>query len=861
MLCKTFFPDQTLFFMPRLILLTFGLLTGLSLFSQQKIQSPSEYIKQYGKQHSFHHQVTDYINYIDGQSDMVITKKIGESYQGRPLQLIFVSTRENLNDLENIRLTNLQNTGLSTQKPAAINEKALVWCSFGVHGNEAGTTESVANILYQLVSGVDSRTTEWLKNTVVIIDPSLNPDGYDRYVHFLKNASGNRTHPGVTHREHMEPWPSGRYNHYMFDMNRDWAWQIQKESRERVIAYNQWMPHVHADFHEMGYNSNYYFAPAAEPYHSFMSAFQRDFQVEIGKNHASYFDKKGWLYWTREVFDLLYPSYGDTYPCYSGAIGMTYEQAGNSSSGRAIQLENGDTLTIRDKIDHNTVVALSTIEISSKNAAKLLTNFKTYYTESYQSPKGKYKTYVLKKSPSLSRLATLFDRNGIQYGYALKNTGLSAYHYQSKATKKFDLQEGDMVIQAAQPRSVLLQVLMEEEPILSDSVTYDITAWALPFAYQTDCYAFPVTTKIETIKTLPINAVMQDDNVKAFAYQIPWNDLNGAKVLAALHKKDYKVRMAVKESSYHGKIIPKGSLMVNVGDNKRKSDFDKEVSGLIQSHGILDYTKHTTGFSDKGGDMGGNFFELIKAPKILTFSGRGISANSCGEIWYYFDQIMDYGISIIDWDQFDRADFSSYNTIILPDGYYSIGEEKFKKLSEWTAKGGRLIVIEGAVQQFTGKKGLTFEVFATDEDKKAAEDKKLKKELMDRLNDFEGLERRSISKGTAGAIIKNVVDDSHPLAYGLGKTYYSLKTSSATFALQKGMWNVVHVPKNYDSYGFIGTGLKKQLEESVSFAVQAHGSGQAIYMVDNPLFRHFWDKGLLLFANAVFLNGSVPENY
>lgn len=161
MLCKTFFPEQTLFFMPRLLLLTFGLLTGLSLFSQQKIQSPSEYIKQYGKQHSFHHQVTDYINYIDGQSDMVITKKIGESYQGRPLQLIFVSTRENLNDLENIRLTNLQNTGLSTQKPAAINEKALVWCSFGVHGNEAGTTESVANILYQLVSGVDSRTTEW----------------------------------------------------------------------------------------------------------------------------------------------------------------------------------------------------------------------------------------------------------------------------------------------------------------------------------------------------------------------------------------------------------------------------------------------------------------------------------------------------------------------------------------------------------------------------------------------------------------------------------------------------------------------------------------------------------------------------
>ena len=847
--------------MSRTLLLTFCIFSSLLAYTQQKIQSPSEYFKHYGKQHSFHHQVTEYIGYLDKQSDMMVTKKTGESYQGRPLQRIFVSSPENLNNLENIRLTNLYNTGLSTEKPVVVDEKTLVWCSFGVHGNEAGTTESVPNILYQLVSGVDIRTKEWLKNTVVIIDPSLNPDGYDRYVHFLKNTSGNNTHPGVTHREHMEPWPGGRYNHYMFDMNRDWAWQTQKESRERVIAYNQWMPHIHADFHEMGYNSNYYFAPAAEPYHSFMSSFQRDFQVEIGKNHASYFDKKGWLYWTREVFDLLYPSYGDTYPCYSGAVGMTYEQAGNSSSGRAIQLENGDTLTIQDKIDHNTVVALSTIEISSKNAGKLLTNFKAYYTESNQSPKGKYKTYVLKKSPSLSRLASLFDRNGIQYGYAVKNGGMNGYHYQSKATKKFDLQEGDMIIQAAQPRSVLLQVLMEEEPILSDSVTYDITAWALPFAYQTDCYAFTASTKIETVKSLPMSAVKQDDNTRAFAYQIPWNDLNSAKVLAALHKKGFKVRMAVKESSHNGQLIPKGSLFVNIGDNKRKDNFDKEVNELLQSNGIIGFIKHSSGFSDKGGDFGGNYFELIKAPKILTFSGRGVSANSCGEIWYYFDQLMNYELSMIDWDQFDRADLSVYNTIILPDGYYSIGEDKFKKLDEWTRKGGRLIVIEGAVQQFTGKKGLTFEVFATDDDKKAAEALKLNKELMDRLNDFEGLERRSISRGTAGAIIKNVVDDSHPLAYGLGKTYYSLKTSSATFALQKGMWNVVHIPKNYDSYGFIGTGLKKQLEESVSFAVQSNGSGQAIYMVDNPLFRHFWDKGLLLFSNAVFLNGYVPENY
>lgn len=825
----------------------------------QSILAPSAYFQHYGKQHTYHHRVVEYIKYLDAQSDKITIEQIGSSYQDRPMYLIYVSSTENLKNIETIRQTNLYNAGVQTTKPTSIIEKALVWCSFGVHGNEAGTTESVPNILYNLISGTDTRTDEWLKNTVVIIDPSLNPDGYDRYVHFLRSTSSALMHPGAHHREHMEPWPAGRYNHYMFDMNRDWAWQTQKESQERISAYNRWLPHIHADFHEMGYNANYYFAPAVEPYHTYLSDFQRNFQTEIGKNHASYFDKNGWLYWTREVFDLFYPSYGDTYPCYSGAVGMTYEQAGNTASGRSIQLENGDTLTIQDKIDHNTVVALSTIEVSSINADKVISNFKQYYTESKNNPKGKYKSYVLKKSPALSRLAALFDRSEIIYHYAKSDAKLSAYHYQSKGIRNFDLSAGDMVIHTAQPRSVLLQVLMEEEPILKDSVTYDITAWSLPLAYQLDCYAFTTALKLDTQDAVTVKSSQLTG--KAFSYQIPWDDLRSAQILAALHQKDYKIRMAIKEATYSGHTISKGSLMINKGDNKYKINFDEEIQSLISTFGIENAVSHNTGFSDKGGDLGGYHFQMIKAPKVLTFTGRGVTATAVGEVWFYFDQLLKYELSMVDWEQFDRVNLSLYNTIVLPDGYYSINEDRFKKLTEWTKQGGRLIVIDGAVQQFQEKKDLTFEVFATDDEKKAAEDARAKQELLDRLNDFEGLERRSISKGTAGAIIKNLVDDSHPLAYGLGKYYYSLKTSSTGFALQKGMWNVIHVPKNYDSYGFIGKGLRPDLEETVSFAVQSLGSGQAIYMVDNPLFRCFWDKGLLLFSNAIFLNGYIPDNF
>jgi len=827
--------------------------------AQKTMKSPQDFFSNYGKTHTFHHQVLEYLRYLESNSDQIKIVKTGETYQGRPMHLVYVSSAENIKNIEEIRQTNLYNTGVSTQKPKQNIEKAIVWCSFGVHGNEAGCTESVPNIIYQLASGTENRAKSWLENTVVIIDPSLNPDGYDRYVHFIKSVSGSLTHPSVTHREHQEPWPSGRYNHYMFDMNRDWAWQTQKESQERIVAYNQWMPHIHADFHEMGYNENYYFAPAVEPYHQYLSPFQRSFQTTIGKNHASYFDKNGWLYWSREVFDLFYPSYGDTYPCYAGAIGMTYEQAGNSSSGRAIQLENGDTLTIQDKIDHNTVIALSTIEVASQNQNDIIKNFKNYFYESVTNPKGKYKTYVLKQNPSLDRLAKLFDRNGIRYGYAKGKSKATAYHYQSKTNEPFDIEAGDMVIQTAQPRSTYLQILMEEESKLNDSITYDITAWTLPFAYNTDCYAFTSTlnTETTTVKTVRSSPVTTNN----YSYQIPWNDLTSAKILAALHQKGIKVRMNVKDASFNGKPVKQGSLFVNKGDNVYLKNFDNAVLSIIKSFEVNDYITHSSGFSDKGGDLGGNYFQMVKAPKILTFTGRGVSANSAGEIWYYFDQLLHYAVSMIDWDQFERANLDDYNTIILPDGYFNISDDRMQKLNDWTKKGGRLIVIEGTLSQFDGKKGLTFDKFATEDEKKADEENLKKQELQDRYNNFEGMERRNISKGTAGAIIKNVIDRTHPLAYGLGDTYYSLKTSSSTYKLQKGYWNVIRVPEKYDSFGFIGKELKPKLSETVSFAVQSHGSGQAIYMVDNPLFRCFWDRGLLLFSNAVFLNGYLPSNY
>ena len=288
------------------------LLVGLSLQTlsfAQKIQSPNAFLGyDIGTEFSRHHQVVDYFKAVaNALPNQVKLEQYGKTNERRPLYLAYVSSKANIKNLETIRENNLKNTSLLEGSPTA-TDVAIVWLSYNVHGNEASSTEAAMLTLYKLLT----ERKDLLENTVVIIDPCINPDGRDRYVNWYNETASQPYDIDRQASEHNEPWPGGRPNHYLFDLNRDWAWATQVETQTRLIAYNKWMPHIHVDFHEQGINEPYYFAPAAEPFHEIISDWQRDFQTEIGKNHAKYFDAEGWLFFTRESFDLLYPSYGDT---------------------------------------------------------------------------------------------------------------------------------------------------------------------------------------------------------------------------------------------------------------------------------------------------------------------------------------------------------------------------------------------------------------------------------------------------------------------------------------------------------------------------------------------------------------------
>ena len=829
----------------------------LNMVTAQELLSPNEFLRtQYGKHFTPHHLVVDYVQHVAANSDRVTLIEYGKTNEDRPLLLATITTEANHANLEQIRLTHLSKIGMAEDPAAGLDkEYAVVWLSYGVHGNEAGASESSMNALYKMANADNQTTAEWLENTVVLFDPSLNPDGYNRYTQWVRGIGGKIEHPGHTDREHMEPWPGGRVNHYLFDLNRDWAWQTQVETQQRVKQYKKWMPHVHVYFHEMGYDDGYYFAPAAEPYHKHITDFQRDMQVDIGKNHAKYFDKNGWLYFTREIFDLFYPSYGDTWPIFNGSIGMTYEQAGHGMSGRAIALSNGDTLKIQDRIDHHTKTALSTLEEASKQASRLNQNFIKYFSDAVNSPKGTFKSYVIKAGPKANRLTTLLDKNHVSYYRTEDSQSMSGYDYLTGKKTSFKSGKGDIIINANQPQGALLQVLMEPEPMLSDSVTYDITAWSLPHAYGVQAYGMSSYSSLRKLEDTDMRSpsciATENPNEPAYAYVLPWSSVSSAQSLASIYQLGINARMAKKDVAFDEGTVTKGSIIVVRGDNYHIKDLAGAMSKVLRS--CNECMCLASGFSSRGGDVGGSAFERLSAPKALLLSGRGTGANEVGQVWHYFDEVLGYPLSTVDKQDMGRVDLDDFNTLILPDGYYSMSEDEMKSISKFVSSGGKVIAISGALGNFVDKDDWALAAYATDEEKEAAKKDREAKKLAARQDSYHDQERRGISNSVPGAIIRNNLDTSHPLAFGLGDTYHSLKTTRQHYALLNGAWNVVTVPNDYTSFGFIGAKLRPTFEGTASFAVEEKGRGQVVYMVDNPLFRGFWENGLLLFSNALFL--------
>ncbi|MDD3721633.1 MAG: M14 family metallopeptidase [Lutibacter sp.] len=812
------------------------LFTSISFITltAQTLKSPAEFLGyELGSQFTRHQKVVDYFIYASQNSTSIQLEKYGETNEQRPLYVSYISSEENIKNLETIQEDNLRRTGIL--KGNFTSEVAIVWLSYNVHGNEASSTEVAMQTLYELVTNKQ----DWLKNTLVIIDPCVNPDGRDRYVNWYNQTKNTPYNPNPEASEHNEPWPGGRPNHYLFDLNRDWAWATQIETQQRLKIYNKWMPQVHVDFHEQGINSPYYFAPAAEPYHEVITDWQRDFQTQIGKNNAHYFDKNGWAYFTKEFFDLLYPSYGDTYPIYMGAIGMTYEQAGGGRGGLGVTLENETVLTLTDRIAHHFTSGISTVEMTSKNAPKLIAEFKKFFNNANR----KYKSYILRGDlEKMLSLKALLDKHEIQ-SFVSEGKKLSAYDYDSKNTKSIQTVKSDLIVSSNQPKGKMVKALFEPETKLSDSVTYDITAWSLPYAYGLKGFASETEIPFkENSQLQPIN-FSNTVNKEAYAYISKYNEFSDAQLLGDLLEEGFKVRFSNAEFTLEGNKYAKGSLIVMKGENKKILNFDETIVKIANN-----LNKKTTavnsGMVATGFDLGSENMALIHNKKVAVLSGEGTSTLNFGEIWHFFETELKYPLYVLNTRNFNRLNLSQYDVLILPEDY-NADKETLALISSYIANKGTLIAIGSSVSNFADKEGYSLK-------KKNPKDSLSVKQNIVPYNQWE---REALKNTITGSIFKSTVDNTHPLAFGYPNSYYSLKLSDDAYNLLPEGVNVAYFPENTKNYsGFAGSDALKNIPNSLLFGVEYKGKGKIIYMVDNPLFRSFWQNGKLFFANAVFLN-------
>ena len=805
------------------------LLLSLSVsFGWAQLQSPAEFLSyELGDAFTRHHEVLSYFEHLAEQrSSQVVLQSYGKTNERRELTVAYIGSAETIAKLDAVRSGHL--SGLNGEN--SDSSVAIVWLSYNVHGNESVSTEAAMQTAYELLS---SRSA-WLENTLVIIDPCINPDGRERYVNWYNQVKNVQPQPDPNSAEHFEPWHSGRTNHYVFDLNRDWVWTTQTESKARLNLYNQWLPHIHVDFHEQGVDSPYYFAPAAEPIHEQVTQFQRDFQTQLGKNHAKYFDENAWMYFTKERFDLLYPSYGDSYPTFNGAIGMTYEQGGGGRAGLSILNRDGDPVTLKDRIDHHVTTGLSTIEMAYLNKQELLTNAQRYF----DAPKEGAQTYVLScKAANLRQLTELLDRHQITYSSA-KEALVTGFDYQTATQKRARIGKNHLLISTNQFKGTLAKVLFDPSAKLNDSVTYDITSWSLPYAYDLDALLVEKELQGEAYTAAAVQKPIF--NKEAYAYVMNYESFEDQRALSFLLSQGARLRTAYENFQVDTKSFKAGSSILLVKENPQLDEWMQACTEKFHSQ----FSEVSTGFVEQGKDFGSSSVRLTTIPKVGLLKGKGVSSYNFGEWWYFLEQDLDLAVTTIDHDYFRQVDLHDYDVLIMPDGRYSNwNSSEMEQLKAWVKQGGRLIAQSGALNTLSRWDESTLKA-------------KNRNQADPKVGDhsYALQERSAISDRITGAIFETAVDQTHPLAFGYDSNYFTLKLSEHYFEkLDRG--TVFAIESNGSpTSGFAGARTKELLQHSLVLGAERIGRGRIIYFVDNPVFRGFWYGAKQSAANALFFD-------
>lgn len=797
-----------------------------------------------GEWHVTHDRLVNYMKALDQASDRFTLQVSGYTYEGRPQLAMIITSPKNHAQIETIRKEHLKLSDANQSSSLNLdNMPIVVWQGYSIHGNESSGSNAALLTAYYLAAAQGAAVEDLLEKVVIIFDPSFNPDGLNRFANWANMHKSKTMVADPQAREFNEVWPGGRFNHYWFDLNRDWLPAQHVESRSRLKVYHDWKPNILTDHHEQGSNATFFFQPGVPSrVNPNTPNRNQELTAAIGNFHAKFLDSIGSMYFTKEGYDDFYYGKGSTYPDINGAVGILFEQA--SSRGHAQETDNG-LLTFPFTIRNQFVTSLSTLEAARALRKEMLAFQRDFYKDvAKESEAFPVKAYVFGDEKDKSRtnmFIEMLQRHQVKV-YSLK-TDVSADGKNFKAGQAY-------VIPTAQQQFKIIKTVFEKTFEYKDSLFYDVTAWTMSLAFGLPNAEIktPATNLLgDELTATPVAEGKLIGGVSSNAYIFRWDDYYAPKLLYRLQSRGLITKVATQKfgAGINGKqeAFGYGSIVIPVKiQNRSEAEIFQLLNDAIKGTGVDVYSTGSS-LSVGGVDLGSNSMANIRAPRVMMFGGTGTSATDVGEIWHLMDQRFGIPVSIVDVDRFNAINTARYNVIIMPSGSYSnLDKNAQDKLRTWIAGGGTLIATEDATN-WLARNGMTKVIF------RDAADKKDTTAMLPYY--LRSDEQRA--KDMAGSLFEAKLDPTHPLCYGYGQNTVSVFKSNTLFMDQNNdpYDSPVMYTDNPLQSGYLYRGYRDKVKNSAVVNIDQLGRGRVISMVDNLNFRAFWLGTSKIFLNAV----------
>ena len=803
-----------------------------------------------GTRHTRPDQLVDYFQTLAQASDRVIVRQHATSHEGRPLVHAIVTSPANQARLEDLRrqLHRLSDDPEAVTDDDLAGLPAVVYMGYSIHGNEASGSEAAILLLYHLAAGQGPEVEALLESAIVIVDPSLNPDGRSRFVEWVNGQRGDVATSDAQDREHNEPWPGGRTNHYWFDLNRDWLPAQHPESRGRLEVFHNWRPQLLTDFHEMSGDATYFFQPGI-PSRNNPNTPQQVFELtgRLAQYHARRLDRIGSLYYTKESFDDFYYGKGSTYPDVNGAVGILFEQA----SSRALE-RNTDhgKLSYSQSIVNQFAASLSTLA----GVRDMRVDFLRMQRDFYRSAPE-----VAAALPTKAYLVSLQHRTRAQAMVrTLQRHRIQAYQLaQPVRIDGVDLEPGTAyVIPVDQPQVRFLEAAMERVTSFSDSLFYDVSTWSFPLAFGVEVYHYgsdPARLMGEPLDTIGYDGGEIVGGQAEYAYVMEWDRFLAPRALYRALQAGVRPLLARKPftADVAGAATPfrRGAVIFPLkGRDAESSPPAEEIHDLVRLMADEDHViihALNTGLSLAGPDLGGSSTRVIPLPRVAIVTGSGISAYEVGEVWHLLSHRLRMPVSLIDHERLGRIDLSRYNRLVLVGGGTAGDSVAAAKVSTWVEDGGVLIAQHGAVDWVLDHDIVDEELRPTD-DSTATTD-----------IPYADVSARRGARAVGGAALAVTVDTTHPLAFGTGAHVALFRRGTAVLELSDTPGaNVARYPAEPLLSGYVSQENLARLGGSAAIIARRKGRGAVILVQDILNFRAFWYGSSRFLTNALFFGNA-----